>query len=380
MTKLSKDACFTALALALLFLFLPFNVSGADMPRPYTLMVGDAAPALGISGWIRGPEIKGFEKGTVHVIEFWATWCGPCQESIPHLSELAKKYGERLRVVGVDVWENAPEKVPDFVVKMGDRMAYGVARDLVPPFPPDVKSKSRFALENGRSSQDWLAASGWEENGIPVAFILDRDGRIAWIGEPLGGALDEPLAKVIDGSWDSSAYAREYAARAVVDKKIRALTRQMNTSFSAKDYASAVARAEELMALDPAQGHLAGFKFEVLLANVKDREAAYRYARAELPVNAFYQALSQMAWVIVFEDGRNLPEDLELAQALAERADILSDRTRPGIYNTLARISFIRNDFIRAVELQTKAVELSKTDDDRAGFAKTLEEYKRQKS
>ncbi len=376
MMSISKKAS-PAVVFALALLSVPFAVSGEDAPRSYRLMVGDPAPVLGVSEWIRGPEVKALEKGTVHVVEFWATWCGPCMESIPHLSELAKKHGDKLRVVGINVWENAPEKVPDFVAKMGERMAYGVVRDLVPPFPPDVKSKPRFALENGRSSQDWLIASGWDENGIPVAFVVDRDGRIAWIGEPLGGALDEPLAKVVDGSWDTSAYAREYARRAVIDKKVRALTREGNAAYDAKDYATAVARTEELMAFDKAQGHLAGFKFEVLLTNLKDRDAAYRYARTELPVNAFHQALSQMAWVIVFEDGRNLAEDLELAEALAERANTMSGGTRPGIFNTLARIAFIRKDSGRAVELQSKAVELAKTDEDRAAYAKTLEAYMR---
>jgi len=377
--KPSKNALAAAVS-ALFLIFIPYALSGAeDALRPYRLMVGDPAPALGVSEWIRGPEIVSFAPGTVYVVEFWATWCGPCMESIPHLTELAKEHGDKVRIVGVNVWENAPEKVPAFVAKMGERMAYSIVRDLVPPFPPDVKSKPRFALENGRSSLDWLVASGWDENGIPVAFIVDREGRIAWIGEPLGGALDEPLAKVVGGTWDTSAFAREYAERAVIDKKVRALTREGNEAYAAKDYAKTVAKTEELIAFDKAQGHLAGFKFEVLLTNLKDRDAAYRYARDELPVNAFFQALSQMAWVIIFEDKRNLPEDLDLAEALAERANTMSKGTRPGIFNTLARIAFIRKDLGRAVELQSRAVELAKTDEDRAAYSKTLEEYRQEK-
>ncbi len=351
--------------------------AGQDPLRPYALMVGDKAPALWVSEWVRGPEIAAFGQGAITVVEFWATWCGPCKESIPHLSELAERYRGKVRIAGINVWESAPEKVPEFVTKMGDRMSYSVARDLVPPFPADVQSKPRFALENGRCSQDWLAASGWEENGIPVAFIVDGDGRIAWIGEPLGGALDEPLRKVVEGSWNTSAFASEYARQAAVDKKVRAATREMNDARKAKNFDAAISKAEEIMAFDRSQAHLAGFKFEVLLADKKDRTAAYRYAESELPMNGYYQALSQMAWVIVFEDGRNAPEDLALAEKLAGRAHEMSKGTRPGICNTLARIAFLKKDFARAVDFQSKALALASDEDARQEYRKTLDEYRR---
>jgi thiol-disulfide isomerase/thioredoxin len=351
--------------------------SPPDGTRPYKLMVGDPAPALGVSNWVKGDKLSRLEKGRVYVVEFWATWCGPCMESIPHLTELQRRHGDKLQIVGISVWENEPEKVPAFVEKLGAKMDYAVAQDLVPPFPKDVKSKPRFALENGRSSLDWLIASGWDENGIPVAFIIDRGGRIAWISEPLGGALDSPLEKVISGTWDTQAYAVEYAKRAAIDKRVRAMTREMNDAYNTKNYEAALEKAEQLMAFDPAQGHLAGFKFEVLLVNKGNRDSAYAYARKQLEANSFYQALSQMAWVIVFGDGRNQSEDLELAQALAERANTLSGGTRPGLFNTLARIAFLRGDGARAVELQTKAVELAASDEAKQEYSKTLEEYKK---
>ena len=59
-------------------------------------------------GWLKGTPIQGFERGRVYVVEFWATWCGPCIAAMPHLSRVADKYKRRVTVIGVDVMEKAP--------------------------------------------------------------------------------------------------------------------------------------------------------------------------------------------------------------------------------------------------------------------------------
>ncbi len=52
------------------------------------LSVGDAAPKLAVKEFVKGDPIAQLEKGKTYVVEFWATWCGPCRTSIPHLTEL----------------------------------------------------------------------------------------------------------------------------------------------------------------------------------------------------------------------------------------------------------------------------------------------------
>ncbi len=55
-----------------------------------TLGLGDPAPALAVKEFVKGAPVTAFQKGNVYVVEFWATWCGPCRTSIPHLTELQK--------------------------------------------------------------------------------------------------------------------------------------------------------------------------------------------------------------------------------------------------------------------------------------------------
>ena len=78
------------------------------------LKVGDKAPAVEVKEWIQGETTVG--AGKPYVIEFWATWCGPCRTSIPHLNELYNKYkGKGLSIIGVSDEVKAVGKVRNFV-------------------------------------------------------------------------------------------------------------------------------------------------------------------------------------------------------------------------------------------------------------------------
>ena len=144
------------------------------------LGVGDPAPPLAVSKWLKGEPVLVFKGGTIHVIECWASWCGPCRMVVPHVSALQKKYPDVV-FIGVDVWEKDPARGEAFVKDQGDRMDYRVAQD-------DLSSGE------GKMATTWLKAAG--QNGIPCAFVVDGKGRIAWIGHP----MDPGMVKAIEGA------------------------------------------------------------------------------------------------------------------------------------------------------------------------------------
>src|SRR5438445_5118109 len=137
-----------------------------------TLKVGDPAPKLQTGKWVQGEPVKNIENGKAYIVEFWATWCGPCRTAIPHLNETWQKYKNKgLIVIGQNCAERDESLVAPFIKQMGDKMTYRVALD--------DKTKNK----NGAMSETWMEAAG--QNGIPTAFLVNTKGKIAWIGHPM---------------------------------------------------------------------------------------------------------------------------------------------------------------------------------------------------
>jgi thiol-disulfide isomerase/thioredoxin len=333
-----------------------------------SLGLGDKAPPLKVATFLQGEPVTEFQKGKPYVVEFWATWCGPCIQSIPHLNELSKKYREQgLIVIGVDILENDPPKVEAFLERMKADMTYTVARDLLAA--DDEGGRTGFMLKN------WMEPA--EQRGIPAAFIVDREGQIAWVGHPM--QMDEPLASVMAGTWNLE-QARADAVRAKeLEAKVEEVGQRLQAAFQKQDFAGALVIVDELIALDPSFAKdYAPLRMDVLLRGANP-DAAYAYARqlgdGLLAEDA--QALGTLAWMIVDPKRMDLARrDLDLAQKLAERADTLAKGKEAAFKDTLARVQFHRGDLAKAIELQTLAVELARDPRMKAQLSGTLEEYK----
>ena len=165
-------------------------------PAP-SLKIGDPAPKLDTGQWIQGEPVTAFQPGTVYLVEFWATWCGPCRVSIPHLNELHTQFKDKgLVVIGQNCWERDESKVEPFVKSMGSKMTYRIALD-----------RKTDSADRGHMAQTWMAAAG--RTGIPSAFVVDKQGRIAWIGHPLS-LTDEIVRQILADKWDLKKAAADY--------------------------------------------------------------------------------------------------------------------------------------------------------------------------
>jgi thiol-disulfide isomerase/thioredoxin len=152
-------------------LFVLAAVVFTASPAGAALKVGDPAPKLQVAQWVQGDAVDAFEGDKVYIVEFWATWCGPCISAIPHLNEIYLRHKDKgLVVIGQNVFEKDDKGVPGFVRKMGSKMTYRVALD----------DKS---VEGGFMAAKWLKAAG--QNGIPCAFVVNKAGKIAYIGHPM---------------------------------------------------------------------------------------------------------------------------------------------------------------------------------------------------
>ena len=166
------------------------------------LVIGSKAPPIDIEHWLNKDPVEKFEAGKVYVIEFWATWCGPCVASMPHLAELQEEHGNDLVVIGVS--DEDPDTIDEFLEREKDGKTFGEITD----------SYWLTTDPDGSVERDYMTAS--DSRGIPTAFIVGKTGEIEWIGHPCN--MREPIAKIIDGSWNRAVYAankRKPPARAL---------------------------------------------------------------------------------------------------------------------------------------------------------------------
>jgi thiol-disulfide isomerase/thioredoxin len=349
-----------------LLLLAPVLLAASARAEGPTLKPGDAAPALQVKQWVKGDAVKGFAKNQIYVVEFWATWCGPCKASIPHLTELAKSHKD-VTFVGVSVWERDQEKVAPFVESMGEKMDYHVAMDDVP-----AGKKG----DSGVMAATWMTASG--ANGIPTAFIVDKTGHIAWIGHPM--TMEEPLDKIVAGKWDLAAFVKEKAEQDAIDAASQDLNVKVGEAMQAKDTKGAITAMEAaFVKLPKLEARFGPVKFQFLLQD-KQYDAGYAYG-AKLVDGAIKDeanALNWIAWTIVDPDNKDLEKrDLKLALKAAVRANELSKGKEPNVLDTLAKVYFDSGDSAKAIETETKALELVKGTKQEKDIQTKLDEYKK---
>ncbi|MCK6445591.1 MAG: redoxin domain-containing protein [Planctomycetes bacterium] len=332
---------FVRLAIACAALFAFVAPSQAQAPQKtqaqVALKTGMPAPALSIEKWVKGSPVASFEKGKVYVLEFWATWCGPCIAQMPHVSRLQREYAaQNVTIIGVtsEDPENSLASVEAMVADKGDGMGYTVAWD------------------SGRKTNEaYMKASA--QRGIPCSFLVDQQGNVAYIGHPM--FLDVPLKQVVAGTWDIE---KGNAMIADVQSKMSAVYKALRSDPKAG--------LEKLAAIEREYpdfaGHNDGLRFDLLLA-AGELDGAYALGKTlvDLAITEKNSAeLNDIAWKIVDPEAKHTRRDVELALRAAERAADFTHWKDGAILDTLARAYFWKGDTAKAIEIQTKAVATAK--------------------
>ena len=117
----------------------------------------------------------------VVVLDFYATWCEPCQDSIPHLVDLQNRYGSQgLQIIGLNVGgQDDYDKVPEFAREFHIQYPLGI---------PDPDLENLYI----------------NDNAIPQTFVLDRNGRLLKHFVGYDDSMAEELERAIQASLGSS--------------------------------------------------------------------------------------------------------------------------------------------------------------------------------
>ncbi len=113
----------------------------------------DPAPAFKVDTLEGKPLSVGDYKGKVILLNFWATWCGPCRSEIPDLVELQNKYKDQLQIIGLVVDDDDEDAVKKFAEKFGINYPVAMATD-------------ELRMEYGGIP------------ALPTSFVLDGEGRV----------------------------------------------------------------------------------------------------------------------------------------------------------------------------------------------------------
>lgn len=337
-------------------------LAASAVPVNAALTIGSPAPKLQVAKWVQGEPVGEFKPGTPYIVEFWATWCGPCRESIPHLNQIYEKFKDKgLVVIGQDVWEQNEDGVAPFVKKMGDQMTYRVALD-------DKSKESKGAM-----AVNWMEAA--EQNGIPTAFVVNQQGKIAWIGHPM--ALPETvLEDIIAGHYDLDKAAADYQKEQAEQEARMGLSRKLSQSLRDKDWDTADTVVKEM---ENQGANLSSVRLQILLGR-KDYPAAGKLAASLADAHPDNTSLQNaVAWTIVSQPGLEDHDLLALAEKIAARGNTAARGKSPEMLDTLARAQFMNGKKAEAIATEKLAVNQVTDDREKQELEAFLTDYQQGK-
>ena len=347
------------------------------------LTIGSKAPSIDIEHWVQDGEgkfqhIKEFEPGKVYIIEFWATWCGPCIASMPHISALQSKYGDK-GVTVISVSDEDIETVKEFLA--GEAKEGKTYNDV-------TKNYCLTTDPDGSVNESYMKAA--EQGGIPTAFIVGKKGVIEWIGHPM--QMDDPLDLVVKDKWDREVFLAEFKEKQELDGKMQKVFMQLQAekheqALEILDKIIADTKSKELVSqLESFKERIADDmtrKAEEKLLESGDASAVEPFNKMVEKCDGDPTRLNELAWRIVEmkDRGTDVCEELITAAAKAAELGVKNAPTEGAILDTLAHLYFLQGELDKAIETQKKALENpGQFEDQIKEFLKTLEEAKKEKT
>lgn len=149
--------------------------------------INTPAPDFALKNLQGAPVVLSALKGKVLIVDFWATWCGPCKMSFPFLQKVYEKYqtNENVVFLAVNTWE----RQKDYDAQVANAKKFIEENKYTFPVLIDEKKDDQYDV-----------VGKYDVEGIPTKFILDKKGNIAWkaVGFDNGQAMIDEMTEEID--------------------------------------------------------------------------------------------------------------------------------------------------------------------------------------
>lgn len=297
--------------------FLPLLVVLSSATALAALDIGSPAPSLAGVTLVKGEPVHDLDSGRVSVVEFWATWCGPCLTTIPHLTAMQAAHPD-IQIIGISD-EDAGTVTP-FVEDQGASMNY------------------RVGIADAATYQAWMEGV----QGIPHAVLVSGEGTVLWTGHPMG--LEPVLTAALSGTLDVDSLKQVAAAEQDLEQ---ALTGR------SPDLPRAKGAIAQLLALDPV--HERAIRLSIAIAKHEGDAEAVGAVLAAVPIDRLSPTLANgLAWEQAIETDlayRHLDHALAfIGYAMEQEAD------NAAFIDTHARLLYTLGLVEQAIAEQERAI------------------------